>query len=347
MSTDKIRVLVVDDSQVSRDIMKHFLGSNPNIEVIGTAQDGIEALDFIKKHRPDMVFTDIVMPRMDGFQLTQEIMKSHPLPVVAVSGVYNREEIAKGFQLIDAGAITILEKPKGLEDSNFLSAAQFILDAIKIINQVRTHQPSTLSSVEEPLTKKINLSNRSLKNIHAVGIGAAIGGPKALQKILSALPSNLAAPVLVVQHIVPGFVEGFADWLSKNTKLKVSIARQGERAMPGTVYIAPDKNHMELMPGNIISLTPDYSQSPYVPSVGKLFRSIANAHGSNCLGLMLLGADKDGAKDLHYMNEAGALTIYETGINLKKYNDLPKNELPHASFEEIASTLETIFSQKV
>lgn len=348
MNENKIKVLVVDDSQVSRDIMKHFLGNNPNIEVIGTAQDGIEALEFIKKNPPDMVFTDIVMPRMDGFRLTQEIMKHHPMPVVAVSGVYNREEIAKGFEVIDAGAISILEKPRGMEDSNFLAAAQFILDAVKLITHVRINksEKATSKAPEDTLQKKLSLGHRSGNTIHAVAIGAALGGPKALQKLLSTLPANTNTPILIVQHIVPGFIEGFADWLGKSTKLQVRIAKQGERALPGTVYIAPDKNHMELMPGNVISLTSDQTQSPYVPSAGRLFRSLAKVHGCNCLGVMLLGVEKDGAKDLFYMKDSGALTIYEEGINIKKYSDNSSTELPHASFEEIASTLESLLNQK-
>lgn len=344
----KIKVLVVDDSQISRDIMKHFLSNNPSIEVIGTVQDGIEALEFIKKSPPDMVFTDIVMPRMDGFRLTQEIMRTHPIPIVAVSGVYNREEIAKGFEVIDAGAISILEKPRGMEDSNFIAAAQFILDAVKLITQMRgiKTEKITSKSSEEPVTKKLNIGSRTSNTIHALAIGAALGGPKALQKLLNSLPTNTNTPILIVQHIVPGFVEGFADWLSKTTKLNVRIPKQGERALPGSVYIAPDKHHMELMPGNIISLTSDPSHSPYIPSVGRLFRSLAKVHGCNCMGVMLLGAEKDGAKDLFYMKDAGALAVYEEGINIKKYSEGSKIDLPHASFDEIAATLESLFNKK-
>lgn len=334
---EKIKVLIVDDSKVSRDLMQHVLGNHPFIQVIGTASDGIEALDFISKTPPDLVFTDIVMPRMNGFELTQKIMQNHPIPVIVVSGVYNKEEIANGFKAIDAGAISILEKPKGIDDQQFFETAKFIFDAFNFISKVRSVKIKHHSPAFPKNNKQINP-----KNIKAIAIGSSLGGPKALQTLLSSIPQNVSVPIFIVQHIVPGFVQGFVDWLSSSIKLKVQLAKKGEKALPGHVYIAPDKVHMEILPGNIINLVEDQTHCPYVPSVGRLFRSIANNYGKSSLGILLLGAEKDGAKDLRYLTEQGGFTLVEEGIDLNTSLGQPAENVIEASFEEMVQALKQI-----
>jgi two-component system, chemotaxis family, protein-glutamate methylesterase/glutaminase len=335
MSDEKIKVLIVDDSEVSRELMKHVLGNHPHIQVIGTACDGIEALEFIAKNPPDLVFTDIVMPRMNGFELTQKIMQTHPLPVIVVSGVYNREEIANGFKAIDAGAISILEKPKGIDDPKFYETAKFILDAFNVISTVR----SIKRKKEASPTKQVDKRKKIPENIKAIAIGSSLGGPKALQILLSSLSASTDVPIFIVQHIVPGFVQGFVDWLAGSINLKVHLAKKGERALPGHVYIAPDKLHMEILPGNIINLVEDKTHCPYIPSVGRLFRSVANNYGKHSFGILLLGAEKDGAKDLYFMKEQGAFTIVEEGLDIKKYLEQPSDDVVQGSFEEMTHAL--------
>lgn len=335
MKDEKIKVLIVDDSAVSRELMEHVLGNHPHIKVIGTACDGIEALEFIAKTPPDLVFTDIVMPRMNGFELTQKIMETHPIPVIVVSGVYNREEIANGFKAIDAGAVSILEKPKGIDDAKFYETAKFILDAFNVISTVRSVKRKNEGSPPRQLDKK----NKIPENIRAIAIGSSLGGPKALQTLLSKLPSTINVPIFIVQHIVPGFVQGFVDWLAGSTNLKVQLAKKGEKALPGHVYIAPDKLHMEILPGHIINLVEDKASSHYIPSVGRLLRSMANSYGKNSIGILLLGAEKDGAKDLYFMKEQGAFTIIEEGLDIKKYLDKPSNDVDQATIEEMSQAI--------
>lgn len=334
MNGEKIKVLIVDDSSVSRDLMQHILSNHPLIEVTGTACDGIEALEFITKNPPDVVFTDIVMPRMNGFELTQKIMQIHPLPVIVVSGVYNKEEIANGFKAIDAGAVSILEKPKGINDAQFGDTVKFIIDTFDLISNMRS-----LKTREQKLPSQTVKRKKIPDNVKAIAIGSALGGPKALQRLLSSMPPNPELPIFIVQHIVPGFVQGLVDWLSASTKLKVHLAKKGEKALPGHVYIAPDKFHMEILPGNIINLVEDDTQCPYVPSIGRLFRSVANNFGKNSLGILLLGAEKDGAQGLYYMTEQGAYTVVEEGLDIKKCLGKTSDQIVQASFDEMSYAL--------
>lgn len=319
MKEDPIKILIVDDSRVSRELMTHLLTVDDHFKIIGTAENGVEALEFIKKNPPDMVMTDIVMPKMNGFDLTKKIMETHPMPVIVVSGVYNREEIRKSFQAIDAGAIAILEKPRGMVDAQFADTTRFIAETVKLMTHLRLvgkkHETklgadkSTTHS--DRLMKLINERKSASEKIGAVAIGSSVGGPKALQTILSGLAAPVSAPIFIVQHISPGFAQGFADWLGACTKLPVQIPKNGEKANPGHVYIAPDHFHMEVLHGGIISLVQDKTQSPYVPSVGRLFKSVADAYGRNSVGMLLLGAGKDGSKDFQYMKDKGAFTIKE------------------------------------
>ncbi len=340
MQKNKIKVLIVDDSRVSRELMSYLLQTNPNLEIVGMAEDGLEALKLIEQNPPDLVFTDIVMPKMNGFELTRRIMEKHPIPVVVVSGIYNKEEIEKSFKAIDAGALAILEKPRGLDDKQFYETARFITDTVKILSITET-AIALKNSKPENFLSKVRAVKHSSTKIEAIAIGASIGGPKALQKILSEIP-NSQVPIFIVQHIAPGFIEGFCSWLSEYTKLKIQIAKHGERAIKGYVYVAPDKIHMEVGPQGVIKLVPDISKEGYVPSVSKLFRSIADVYGKKAVGVLLLGLEKDGPKELHYLHEKGALTVMEESNHFNKKTSLTHPHETEATVEEIAKALKEL-----
>ena len=306
MENSKVKILVVDDSSVSRSLMTHLLSINPLFEVIGTAENGEEALEFIQKTPPDLVFTDIVMPKMNGFELTKKIMEKHPLPVIVVSGIYSREEIKKGFEAIEAGALSILEKPKGLNDAQFIETIRFMGDTLEIMLKMMPERDR-----EKPILAQVNEQMVRSEPIEAIAIGASLGGPKTLRSILSELSSNVKSSIFIVQHISPGFIEGFVDWLKSYSNLPVTMAVDFEKVQPGHVYVAPDGFHMEITTQRTISLVKDPEPGHYVPSAARLFRSVANAYGNRGMGIRLTGASKDGIEELKYIKEKGGVTVAE------------------------------------
>lgn len=333
MTTRQIQVLIVDDSKVTRDLLSYIVESDPQLKVLDTAENGEEALEILKKKKPDVVITDIVMPKMDGFKLTRSIMSSNPIPIIVVSGIYKPEEVKRGFQAIEAGALAILEKPKGIGDKQYVDTARFVIQTIKALAEVKFDVGGNINVKPQPALAKmispsINIPPKGEKiaellPIKSIGIGASIGGPQAIQTILSSLPLHFPVPILVVQHISSGFAQGLVNWLKESTPLDISIAQNKEIAMPGHVYIAPDKFHMEITKDNFIRLIPDPDPRGEIPpSIGRLFQSMARDHGAQCIGILLTGAGKDGAQELLTLKEKGALTIAQDEKTSVKF-DLP------------------------
>jgi two-component system chemotaxis response regulator CheB len=344
MENDKIKIMIVEDSRVTRDLIKHLLSINSSVEVIATAENGVEALEMLEKNRPDVILTDIVMPKMDGFELTKRIMQTHPIPIIVMSGVYSAEEMKRSFSLFDAGAIAIMEKPRGLVDEHFIDTAKFIFETVRVLSTIREFkEKSGISKPEDQKTpdhiKAIIQKKKSTDGqIDAVAIGSSVGGPKALRTLLSPLPATCSFPVFIVQHIAPGFVKGFADWLNEGISLRVKVPVHQEKALPGHVYIAPDNYNMEVGNGGIIYLSQAPSQSIYVPSIEKLFQTVAANYGKTALAILLLGGEKDGLKALQQIKSSGGLTLMESEGDIKESSQ----EEMHASVEEISKILKDL-----
>lgn len=343
MQTKQIQVLIVDDSKVSRDLLAYIVESDDQLKVMGFAENGEEAIEFLKNHKPDVVITDIVMPKLDGFKLTKQIMDSQPIPIIIVTGIYNKEEVSKSFKAISAGAITVLEKPKGIGDACYLDTARFVIDTIKAISQFKFDKahhlpplkPQTPSESPQTDTPKLKTEDKhiSTKAVKAIAIGASLGGPQALCTLLSSLPSNLPVPILIAQHISNGFIQGLVNWLSESTFLKIHIAKNGEKALPGSVYIAPDKSLMEITPDNIIRIQNTPSEG-VPPSIGHLFRSVGNQYGSEAIGILLTGIGSDGAEDLLYMKQKGSTTLVQDEESCVRF-DLPRAAIKLGAAQQI------------
>ncbi len=306
-----IRVLIVDDSPVARALLQHILSSDPQIEVIGTANNGEEAIAFTKNEKPDLITMDIIMPRMDGFQATRKIMEATPVPILVVSASVKREEVEKTWRAVEAGAVGVLEKPSyadmGVPNGN----AAKLVETVKVMSQVKTvrrwKKPSESDRIPSP--QKILEQDRAKKNLKIVAIGASTGGPQALKQILSQLPKSFKLPVLIVQHIAPGFTEGFVNWMNTVSALPVRMASDGEQPRPGEVYVAPDFHHMRVGRNRKIALAADEQDNGIKPSVASLFRSVAEVYGSEAVGVLLTGMGRDGATELKLMESKGAVTI--------------------------------------
>jgi two-component system chemotaxis response regulator CheB len=308
-----IRVLVVEDSQTERDFLLQILGSDPDIEVVGTAETGEEALEAVACTRPDIITMDVHMPRMNGFDATRRIMETHPTPIVIVSGAADVTDTAKAFRAIESGALAVLRKPSGMGHPEHLQSTAELVRTVKLMSEVkvvrrwpRGRLAGTLAAVALPIEFRFQSVQ---PQIRLVAIGASTGGPPILQTILAGLPRNFPAPVMIVQHIAAGFTQGLVEWLEQSSSLPVQVPAHDQSLLPGQVYVAPDGLHMAVAADGRVQLRSDEPENGLRPSVACLFRSAAKVYGQSAVGVLLTGMGKDGAQELKLMKEQGAVTI--------------------------------------
>lgn len=300
-----IKVFIVDDSRVARDLLTHIIESDPQLKVVGTAENGEVALKLLQTESCDVITMDIHMPHLNGFEVTQKIMETKPVPTLIISSGYTSTDNFLAFKALEAGALAILEKPGGVNDIHYAQRVKEIIETIKLISDIKV----VTRHRRQYLDYKSHVPKlESKQEIQAVGIGASLGGPLAIAKILEDLPASFPAPIFIVQHIVAGFTENFIRWLQERSKLKITSAKDGEKAKPGYVYIAADNCQMKIVKGDLISLD-NSAKSGIQPSVGHLFKSLAETYGPHCVGVILTGMGKDGAKELLMMKQKGAYTI--------------------------------------
>lgn len=306
-----IKVLVVEDSPVARKLLMYILSSDPEVHVIGTANNGVEALEFLACKKPDAIIMGINMPKMNGFEATRRIMETHPVPVVIVSATWDAKEVETTFRAVEAGAVAVLDKPRGINHPDYESMSKEFVQTVKLMSEVkvvRRWARLRRTEVSPAVPQKVELK-RTPPSIKLVAIGASTGGPQVLQTILSNLPKDFSVPVLIVQHIATGFLTGLTDWLGKTTSLPIHIATHGERILPGQVYLAPDGFHMGVERGGRIALSKDKPENSLRPAVSYLFRSVASVFGKSAIGVLLTGMGTDGAEELKLMKEKSAVTI--------------------------------------
>lgn len=305
-----IRVLVVDDSPVAAEFLTDLLNSDERIRVVAVARDGEEAVEAAQRTKPDVITMDIHMPRVNGFDATRKIMETCPAPIVIVTGTASTDEVALNFRAVEAGALAVLARPNGADDPDH-GAAKQLLDTVKLMSEVKVVKRWSRSRYATPayVPAAAELENLPGPPVQAVAIGASTGGPAALQTILSSLPKDFSLPVLIVQHMTPGFAEGFVEWLADSSRFSVRVARDGEFLLPGHAYVAPDNFHMGVRTGPRILLTADAKESGVRPSVSFLLRSARQVFGSSVVGIVLTGMGRDGAEELRRLKDAGAITI--------------------------------------
>jgi two-component system chemotaxis response regulator CheB len=302
-----IRVLLVEDSQVTLVILRRILNSSPQIEVVGEARTGIEALELIPTVQPDVICTDLHMPKMDGLEFTSEVMTLYPRPILVISSWVQEEDSPHVFQLLEAGALDIFPKP---------SAGLTIED--KLLNQELIHKIHILSGVKvfkkkrkspSPGKRFDTFSSQSYVKPEIIVIGASTGGPQALNEFFAQLPSNFPVPVICIQHICSGFLQGFMDWLSSNCRLPIQMAKPGDKPKPGRIYFPPEQQHLKLDARGRFSCSDAPPLDGHRPSITVTFKSVAKFYGRATLGILLTGMGRDGAEGLQYIAQTGGLTI--------------------------------------
>jgi len=308
---DKIKVLVVDDSPVTRALLVQLLDMETDIAVIGAVDDGQAAVDFLDAgSRPDVVIMDIHMPRLDGFEATRLIMETRPLPIIICTATADPRELAIAFRSLEAGAVACVEKPvaRGLD---FAERQRNLLQTVRLMSEVKVVRRWSRSRNPSHPAPWITAANPrpNTPGVKVIGIGASTGGPQVLQTILSSLPRDFPVPLIIVQHIARGFLPGMVEWLSQTTALRVHIAAHGTPALPGHAYVAPDDFHLAVDLRGYLGLARTECENGLRPAVSYLFRSLAQTHGASAIGVLLTGMGKDGAAELKLMKDGGAYTI--------------------------------------
>ncbi|BDG06086.1 chemotaxis-specific protein-glutamate methyltransferase CheB [Anaeromyxobacter oryzae] len=299
-----IRVLVVEDMPTARQLVVGILSSDPEIEVVGQAADGTEAVEAVRRLRPDAITMDVMMMPMDGIQATGLIMAERPTPIVIVTSL-DVNEVTLSMRALGAGALAALPKPRGPGSPAFAEDARRLLTTVKAMSRVallrRPAAAAPATAVPAP---------RSGPRGRVVAIAASTGGPAALQRVLARLPAAFPAPILVVQHIALGFAEGFARWLASAGPLPVRVATDGQPLAAGTVYVAPDDRHLGVSSdGARIALSDAPPVSGFRPSGTHLFKSVAAAFGVGSVGVILSGMGRDGVEGLRLLRTAGGRIV--------------------------------------
>ncbi len=299
-----VKVLIIDDSAMIRKVFSQELEKDPEIEVVGTAQDPFVGRDKIVYLKPDVITLDIEMPRMDGLTFLEKLMKHYPMPVVVVSSLAQAGgEVA--LKAIELGAVEVLAKPGSAYSVGDMS--EQLIEKVKAASKVKVFKRNNSIAAKTTTSAflKVNATNK------IVAIGASTGGTEALTTVLSMLPVN-SPPIAVVQHMPENFIKSFAERLNKICKIEVKVAEENELFSCGKVLIAPGNRHMELFRSGAdyrVRLNDGPMEYHQRPAVEVLFNSVAKQAGKNAVGVLLTGMGKDGAQGLLNMRNNGANTI--------------------------------------
>jgi two-component system chemotaxis response regulator CheB len=304
-TTNKIKVAIVDDSALIRSVMTEIVNSQPDMEVVGAAPDPLVARELIKRTNPDVLTLDVEMPKMDGLDFLEKLMRLRPMPVLMVSSLTERgSEIT--MRALELGAVDFVTKPKISIQTGMREYTELIADKIRGAARARVKARTLqapapgapLPQLRSPLTSSEKL----------IIIGASTGGTEAIREFLMQMPSDCPG-ILIAQHMPEGFTSSFAKRLDSLCKISVSEAQGNERVLPGHAYIAPGHSHLLLTRSGANYMTRIEQTDPvnrHRPSVDVLFRSAAQAAGKNAVGVILTGMGKDGAQGMLEMRQAGA-----------------------------------------
>ena len=343
IATKKIKVLIVDDSAVVRQTLSAILGSDPEIEVIGVANDPYIAADKINHARPDVITLDIEMPRMDGLTFLRKLMSQQPIPVVICSSLTEKgaETTLKALQY---GAVEIINKPK-LGVAQFLQEAQVIIcDAVKAAAAARVRPlPMVRHEVETKLNADVILAKGNAQHAEkikttekVVVIGASTGGTEALRYYLEAMPHD-APGTVIVQHMPEHFTKAFATRLNTTCRVTVKEAADGDTILPGRALIAPGNKHLLLKRSGAryyVEVKDGPLVSRHRPSVDVLFRSAARYAGKNAIAVIMTGMGDDGAKGMLELHDAGAVTLAQDEESCVVFG-MPKEAIRLGGVDEV------------
>ncbi|MBI9052903.1 MAG: chemotaxis-specific protein-glutamate methyltransferase CheB [Bacteroidales bacterium] len=307
-----IKVLIVEDSRVVSEYLNYILSSDPEIQIVGNVSNGRQAIEFLKKKKPDVITMDIDMPIMDGLEATRIIMSTTPVPIIIVTASRNAKEVSISMEALAAGALSVEEKPRGIGHPDEEFQARKLIKIVKLMSEIKvvTRKFYMINKSESKLDVKISkhtIGDLNKKKI--VVVGSSSGGPLVLQKIFSKITQEFPYPILVVQHIAVGFIDGLINWLRNTLLIPIQVATDNEVLKSGHIYFAPDHHQMGVSNSGKINLDKSDSYNGLCPSVAYLFKSVAEEYGKHAIGIILTGMGSDGANELKILKDAGSITI--------------------------------------
>jgi two-component system chemotaxis response regulator CheB len=307
----KIKVLVVDDSALVRDILARGLSLDPEIEVVGTASDPYAARDQIVKLRPHVLTLDVEMPRMDGVEFLRRLMPQYPLPVLVVSAL-TKKGAAITMSALEAGAVDVVTKPSTNISRGLNAMLLELREKVKVVANVNV-SAWKIRRQGDAVHRQVRIDSKALAEStdKVIAIGASTGGTEAIRRIIRDFPAVMPG-IVVVQHMPAGFTRHFAESLNNICAMEVKEAQTGDRVMPGVVLIAPGGRQMNVRRSGgiyLVDCRPGENVCGHCPSVEVLFRSVAKYAGANAIGVMLTGMGRDGAEGMAEMRRVGARTV--------------------------------------
>ena len=331
----KIKVLIVDDSALIRSVMSEIISDQPDMEVVGVAPDPIVAREMIKATNPDVLTLDVEMPKMDGLDFLEKLMRLRPMPVVMVSSLTERgSEIT--MRALELGAVDFVTKPKISIKNGMMEYAELISEKIRAAAKARV----TARKIQTDGTSALlpSMGNPLLSSEKLIMIGASTGGTEAIKEFLIQMPSDCPG-ILITQHMPEGFTKSFANRLNTICKISVNEAAGGERILPGHAYIAPGHSHLLLTRSGANYMT-QLDQGPPVnrhrPSVDVLFNSAAKFAGKNAVGVILTGMGKDGAQGMLEMKHAGSQNFAQDEASCVVFG-MPREAIAVGAVDEVAA----------
>lgn len=321
----KINVLVVDDSAFMRRMISDMINSDPQMNVIGTARDGVEGIEKTEKLKPDVITMDIEMPRMNGLVALEKIVMDYHIPVIMFSSL-TKEGAKATLDALSAGAFDFLPKPDNVYFANLDAAKIELISKInaatkvnlgnlkkQVFSSAQSRPVATASTIAAPIIKTSGLSGAPFKKL--VAIGTSTGGPRALQEVLPFIPGNIDASILVVQHMPPNFTKSLAERLNSMSQIEVKEAENGESLRRGVALIAPGNYHMLARRKNdgtyYVELNQDAEVEGHRPSATAMMRSVAGVFASSSIGVIMTGMGGDGSDGMVDIKNAGGKTIAE------------------------------------
>lgn len=332
----KIRVLVIDDSALIRSLLTEIINSQKDMEVVGVAPDPLIAREMIKQLNPDVLTLDVEMPKMDGLDFLEKLMRLRPMPVVMVSTLTEQgSEIT--IRALELGAIDFVTKPKMSITDGMREYTEIITDKIRAASQAKIASSPRQTSRSNGNAAPVPLRNPLVSSEKLLIIGASTGGTEAIKSFLLQMPSDCPG-ILITQHMPAGFTKSFANRLDSLCQISVKEAKGGERVLPGHAYIAPGDKHLLLARSGanyVTQLSDDLPVNRHKPSVDVLFDSAATSAGKNVIGVILTGMGKDGAAGMARMKNAGAYNFAQNEESCVVYG-MPKEAVAHGGVDEVA-----------
>lgn len=333
----KIRVLIIDDSALIRKLLTEIVNSQRDMEAIGAAADPLVAREMIREMNPDVLTLDVEMPRMDGLDFLEKLMRLRPMPVVMVSTLTEKGSDIT-FRALELGAVDFIAKPKIDIASGLKQYGDEIANKIRIAKSARIKQHVLMSATKSVSADAVlpSISNRVASTEKLIIVGASTGGTEAIKDFLIKLPPD-SPGILITQHMPEAFTKSFAGRLDKLCRISVVEAQGGERVMPGHAFLAPGHSHLLLKRSGANYMT-ELNQGELVsrhrPSVDVLFRSAANAAGKNAIGVILTGMGKDGAAGMLEMHKTGAYNLAQDEASCVVFG-MPKEAIAVGGVDEV------------